>query len=217
MLPVARQRTLCAFAAIALAVAMACASRGALAGDSSAETLAARDVGSVRVGPIRVEGGANRDRGRLSLSLGIGQRLLWTSPEAVLPVTWPVSLRAYTARRQPLVVLVQSGGILPLAPSVRSRGRSGKSSAHHHPSSNAREQDANLATALGDLVIDYGTGTLDDPGEPFDQSALQVPAAQNRSHAAAVPPSGVSSNPTSLMHCKVALEWPPEDGEHRLA
>lgn len=161
----------------------------------------ADDVGSVRVGPLRVEAPASLKGGHVSVSVAIGERPLWQSPVAVVPAApWRVSLRAFTARRLPLVFRVLAGETAaarpppaPPAPSSR-RSRS------------VREQDAAIASGMDALVTDYGAGTLDDPGEPFDRALATATSRSSRPGPAA--PGDV--------RCTTRLAWPPADGEHRL-
>ena len=119
--------------------------------------------GSVRVGPVRVEApGLSKDT-PVSVTVAIGERRLWTSRQVPAPrATWPVRFRAFTSRNAPLVFRVSSGAGSPARPGTPSRPgfRPGRRSRSVH------DQDATLASALPDLVSDYGTGTLDDPGEP---------------------------------------------------
>ncbi len=166
----------------------------------SLPTLAAEDAGSVRVGPVRVEA-PRSPRGRfLAISLAIGERPLWRSTSAAASsASWPVRLRAYTAKRHPLVFTVVSADPGAPVPRPRSRlrwaGRAGT----------VREQDAALASVLPDLVTDYGAGTLDDPGEP---RGLAAAAAEP-----SLPTLRVDGRP---VRCRTHLDWPPADGEHRM-
>jgi hypothetical protein len=161
---------------------------------------AGETAGSVRVGPVRLEAPRTPLDRRLSVTVSIGQRALWRSPATIVaPASWPVRLRAYTAKDLPLVFdvvsvdSVASGRQGPLSPRPTYRSRS------------LREQDAALASALPDLVSDYGTGTLTDPGE---------------SPGRAVDPglAGPSPFPSGArrVQCRARLAWPPADGSHRL-
>lgn len=162
-------------------------------------------AGSVRVGPVRVEApGAPRDR-FLAVSLAIGERPLWQSSTLPAPsASWPVRLRAFTAKGHPLVFRVvavpPARGPLPVPPPPADPARPSRRSR------TVREQDATIASALPDLIADYGSGTLDDPGEPRgppDPSLHALPRSSSPLPAPA--------------RCRADLSWPPVDGEHRLS
>ena len=161
---------------------------------------AGETAGSVRVGPVRLEApGTPLDR-RLSVIVSIGQRALWHSPAtAVAPASWPVRLRAYTAKDHPLVFDVVSVDSVVSSRHDRSSPRPARRSR------SLREQDAALASAMPDLVSDYGTGTLTDPGESPGRAI----------DAGLTGPSPFPSG-ARRVHCRIRLAWPPADGPHRL-